>query len=219
MRWTGFFTLAALVLIAVPAWGQDPRVARPAPTVGPTGPTSLWVAISANTARMSGKIALLRRDPDGPSAQRGTIKTTKSNTFRAVALEGGGLATLDLEVGDEVRGQAQAPGDPIPDIDVSLAKLDGKAISEHRTTKTDAEGRFVFEHVPPGDYELRWEVEGQAQVQRVTIMTGAEGRVPGNAAMCGTPGAAARETGCPSERPACPAGESAVCRRGVWYCR
>jgi hypothetical protein len=165
---------------------------------------------------MSGKIALVRRDPKGPSAQATTINNSKSNNLRVVVLEGGGAATLDLEVADEVGDQAQVPGDPIPDLDVSLVQVPG---GQERTATTDAQGGFVFEHVPPGDYELRWEIEGQAQVQRVTIMTGAEGRVPGNAAMCGTPGAAARETGCPSERPACPAGESAVCRRGVWYCR
>lgn len=191
MRRIGFTTLALLALIAVPAWGQDPRVARPTPAVGLTAPTSLWVAISSTTARMSGKIALVRRDPKGgPAVQGTTINNSKSNNLKVVPLEGGGAATLELEIAEEGSDQAQVPGDPIPDIDVTLAKLDGKAISEHRTTQTDAEGRFAFEHVAPGDYELRWEIEGQAQVQRVTIMTGAEGRMPGNAAMCGAPGAA-----------------------------
>ena len=34
---------------------------------------------------------------------------------------------------------------------------------------------------------------------------------------CGTGGILREE--CPSERPACPSGESSICRRGVWYCR
>lgn len=34
---------------------------------------------------------------------------------------------------------------------------------------------------------------------------------------CGEGGVLREE--CPSDRPACPAGESVVCRRGVWYCR
>jgi hypothetical protein len=183
MRRIGFFTLALLALIAVPARGQDPRAVRPSPAAGPAGPATLWVAISTTTARMSGKIALVRRDPKGgPSALAVRLNSSKSNAFRAVALEGGGAGTLDLEVSDEVDGQAQVPGDPIPDIDVSLAKLDGKAISEHRTARTDAAGGFVFDDVPPGDYELRWEIGGLAQAQRVTIMTGAEGRMPGDAA-------------------------------------
>lgn len=184
MRRIGFPTLALLVLLATPAWGQDPsRTVRPGPAVAPAGPAALWVAISATTARMSGKIALLRGDPKGgPSAQTSNLNLSKSNINRAVALEGIGTATLDLEVSDEVGGESREPGDPIPDIDVSLAKLDGKAISEHGTARTDAAGRFVFDGVPPGEYELRWEIGGLDQVQRVTIMSGAEGRMPGNAA-------------------------------------
>lgn len=166
----GFFTLVLFVLLAVPAWGQDPRVARPTPAVGPTGPASLWVAISATTARMSGKIALLRGDPKGgPSAQTANLNLSKSNINRAVALEGGGAATLDLEVSDEVGGQAQVPGDPIPDLDVSLAQVAG---GQERTTKTDAAGRFVFEDVPPGDYEIRWRIQGRTLVQQVRILKG-----------------------------------------------
>jgi hypothetical protein len=175
MRRIGFPTLALLVLLAVPAIGQERRAAAPPPT----SPTFLWVAISSSNATIRGKIGVRGWDPKGgPSAQTtkdsayaegptGTTTTSStSNIYRSVPLDSGATGSLELEVSEETGGSAQALGDPILGLDVSLEQIPG---GQKRTARTDDAGRFVFENVPPGGYELSWQVRGLAQFQQVWI--------------------------------------------------
>jgi outer membrane receptor protein involved in Fe transport len=71
-----------------------------------------------------------------------------------------------------VTGTVQDPqGLMVPGVTVTLTSSTGAL----RTTVTDTEGRYVFENVTPGGYEMGFELPGfTAQTTKVTVTGGAE---------------------------------------------
>lgn len=68
-------------------------------------------------------------------------------------------AVIQLEPGVHVAGRTTDGGEPAADVKVTLATVGMKAPALAVTS--DAEGAFVFEAVPPGDYLLRGEKAGR----------------------------------------------------------
>lgn len=64
-------------------------------------------------------------------------------------------------------GQATAGGDPLPGVTVTISS---PALQGERTKVTDRNGQYSFPALPPGDYEVSFQLEGMTTVNRAVTV-------------------------------------------------
>jgi carboxypeptidase family protein len=85
--------------------------------------------------------------------------------FLGILIPGGALFAQDTgSVSGVVRG---ADGAPLPGVTVTVS---GPLLPAGRTNVTDSNGAFSFLRLPPGDYEVKAELEGMGNVKRAAVV-------------------------------------------------
>lgn len=118
------------------------------------------------TATISGRLlaheaahTVQQRRAQGATPLAGSIRTARSS----VTYPGGSSLDLEVKAGGAGGGGG---GTALSNLPVTLEAIPG---GPRQTTSTDGSGRFAFENVRPGGYQLSWEARGQRNYQQIWI--------------------------------------------------
>ncbi len=87
-----------------------------------------------------------------PVISSGPMVTTRITEYRAVGNTGGGL-DMWAEIGGTVLDATVVPATPVSGVWVAIEDAGGVQLA---STTTDGKGRFIFDRLRPGNYQLRF---------------------------------------------------------------
>jgi hypothetical protein len=148
--------LLGLAAPPVAGQGQEARVRGWDPIVLDLSGDEATATVSGRLLSHEAAHTVQQGRAQGPTPLAGSIRTSVSS----MTYQGG--SSIEVKSG----GGGGGSGPPLARASVVLEGIEG---GPRQTTSTDGSGRFAFQNVAPGGYQLSWDDRGQRRYQQVWI--------------------------------------------------